>query len=227
MTETEAKERYTNILSSSFRALVRLLEELTDKNNKNIIEICGNTALWKNLTNKDYPEIRAAAFKLVTACCKFNPELLINENKQVQTTISLPVVGCFQETSSLVHGDMIDALLSMLKTYAPEQVWGTTAKPLLSTTKAIFPRLFAFLRSPATSSPSLTFASMLPFLSFLNQEVCLQCCHIKFHNRFWEAQTANLKISLTPFLPAYGLAFTRQLFSKSNSQLLFKLFQNV
>jgi hypothetical protein len=195
MTKTEAEDRYTNVVSSSLRALIHLLEELNDKNYAPIVEMCSQNALWKFLTIKEFPEVRAAAFKLVSAICKLNPSLfLTTANKEkipvVNTHVSLNVIGCFSETSMLVHGNMVEALLTMLKTYTPEQIWGTPAMQLIVPSKAIFPRLFAFLRNPSTSTPSVTFVSLLPFISFLNYDI-LGGANAKSHS-FFDQFFANL-----------------------------------
>lgn len=175
MTKVEAEERYGRIVCSTVLALCNFVQVIQDKNQESLVDLFKQPNFWKFLTIKEYPLVRASMFRLVKVICLSNPNLLLvtkNQEETVNSSVSLNVIGCFNETSLVVHADMVESLLTLLKTFSQTQIWGTEKNPIINPSKAVFPRFFSFLRNAATSSPSSTFASLLPFISFLNYQVC-------------------------------------------------------
>src|ERR1700743_253318 len=91
------------------------------------------------------------------------------------------VLGCFSERDPLVHEKMIEALVVFLRQFP-------TAWNYVQSWKAIFPRLFAFLRNPDASSPSRTYQTLVPFISLLDAgalENQAQRFFDEFFTNFW------------------------------------------
>jgi hypothetical protein len=88
------------------------------------------------------------------------------------------VLGCFSERDPLVHERMIEALVLFLKQFP-------AAWEHVHAWKAIFPRLFAFLRNTDASSPSRTYQTLVPFLSLLDAKA-LDHQATRFFDEFFE-----------------------------------------
>jgi hypothetical protein len=106
---------------------------------------------------KNFAGIRAAMFKFVGTVSKVMSQVLEPQLK----ILSPMVLGCFNERDTLVHERMIEALVLFLKQYP-------AAWDYVQPWKAVYPRLFQFLRNTETSSPNRTYQTLVPFLSLLD-----------------------------------------------------------
>lgn len=110
-----------------------------------------------------FPNIRAAMYRLIGSMCLKCPDLLAPHLQSITPLI----FNCYSEKEIVVHEHMMDTLVTYLKTFP--DVW-----KLVNVDKAVFSKLRNFLRTPDTSSPSLTYPILLPFMSLLNYSVCIQ-----------------------------------------------------
>lgn len=175
-TQSDAEERFSRVVSSALLVLAFVINrlELTpqSKHADKYAAICGasnSLQFWKRfLTIKRFPLVRSACFDLLSAMCKKADAVAQDASFLIEPQLEqiAPIVlGCFSENESQVHRAMMDALLALLNRFG-EHCWKGINAP-----KAVWPRLWQFIKTPQTSSPSITFPSLLPLLSMINRRI--------------------------------------------------------
>jgi E3 ubiquitin-protein ligase listerin len=159
VSEEEAEENYDRVISSSILVLKHLIETIQNVSNVEYSQILDAT-FFKQIVSPKFVLIRSSMFKLLNVLFQDFADSLID--LKVVTPL---VLGCFSEKNPIVHESMTETLLFFLKKY-PKECWNN-----VNASKAIWPKLFTFLSNPTTSSPSLTFPILLPFISMLDFDV--------------------------------------------------------
>jgi len=180
-TKTDAEDRYERIISSSLQVLERLASTLPKEcsTEEKFTETVGSHNLYKLASIKQFATIRASMYSLIGSLSENTPDLL----EPHLNALSPVMLGCFGEKDIMVHERMIGALVSFLKQYP-------SAWKHVNAWKAVFPRLFAFLRNSDTSAPSRTYQTLVPFLSLLDMQVLGQPSDVsrfmdEFFSNFW------------------------------------------
>eukprot|EP00026_Physarum_polycephalum_P000411 Phypoly_transcript_00412.p1 GENE.Phypoly_transcript_00412~~Phypoly_transcript_00412.p1 ORF type:complete len:1599 (+),score=331.51 Phypoly_transcript_00412:75-4871(+) len=179
-----AQERYERVTSTFMMAVSYLSETLSPEDNATFAEqykaLFLDPAFWKFLSNKSVT-IRRAAYNLVPIVARLSRQL---PDFDLTNLLAKDVLGLFSDKEPATHQAMWDAVLSFTTTFP--QAWELQS---LDVKKHVFPRLFAFLR--AGTFGSLTYPSLLPFLSVVPAQQRNANFYNQFFGNMWQGFTSE------------------------------------
>eukprot|EP01080_Neovahlkampfia_damariscottae_P012106 gene12106-5598_t len=159
VSEEEADDNYDRVISSTILVLKYTIETLQSVTAPEYGEIM-DSKFFKYITEQKYTTIRSSMYKILNVLFEDYANKIIDLK-----VVSPLILGCFAEKNPIVHESMIETLIFFLKKY-PKECWKN-----VNASKTVWPKLYNFLLNPMTSSPSVTFPILLPFISLLDYSV--------------------------------------------------------
>ncbi|KAJ3043585.1 listerin E3 ubiquitin protein ligase 1 [Rhizophlyctis rosea] len=199
-TPEDMTARFGRVISGCLYLLSWMLEQLSSdllqKASGQYDQLLDDKRFWSLLQHELSPIRRAAYVFIKTASVQWPGALEIR-----LSVISLAFVGkVFLEKDTATHSDMWEALVTFLRTFG-------TAWDVASQKKPVLPKLSTFLKNGAYGSISITYPSLLPFLSVMPVEVISDAAFQKeFLTNFWTGlnsgaiENANSKLFIESYV---------------------------
>ncbi|KAJ3688315.1 hypothetical protein LUZ61_017479 [Rhynchospora tenuis] len=226
----ELEHMHQRIISSSLLAIATLIdillgvklqrnnENLRDEEPKGLSKVKTSTILsaetlftshksFLDFFKSKAPAIRSATYTLLTSYIKHVPNVLSDGTMKM---VSPAILGSFQEKDTVCHSSMWEMVILFSKTF-PEG-WSSC-----NVEKAVFPRLWSFLRNSCYGSQEISYPALVKFLDsipfqLLNGEKFV----LDFLRNFWAGRN-----------PTRSTTQERSVFFSSYKQCLLSVLLNV
>ncbi|KAL1917410.1 uncharacterized protein VTP21DRAFT_3803 [Calcarisporiella thermophila] len=156
--------KYTRVVSESLYALAYLYEELDiqelEKCRTKYDRLLDQQGFWQ-LTTHEQPTIRKAAYRAFTRILNGWSEMLETRVELVSKSF---LAKAFNNMDPSTHGELWDAVLSLMKKYPQSWLLASQKKPLVG-------KLWHFLGEGAYGSASITYPSLVVLMGCLPAEV--------------------------------------------------------